>query len=184
MLLRQNAMFTQRYKDELHRKCESKSFCDDYKRCNWEQEFSTIQLNEQAVSWVRSRGQKQSGSEAQRARERRRNGVRESWLNSQIKEEPVRDVLIHQKFQTPTHGFSSGLSEKPDELTELMSWGREWRSPPPIPISHHNHFHHLRRMSPHAVSSAQLVRQKQLINLQNKGGCGGLNIMSCCRTSL
>lgn len=98
----------------------------------------------------------------------------ESWLNSQIKEEWVRDVFIHQKLQTPTHGFSSGLSVP---RRSLMNWWAEgvWKkrqSPPPAASrSHRNHYHPLKRISQHVVSSPRCsVRKAQAINKSTQPG--------------
>lgn len=119
----------------------------------------------------------------EKANERWGKKQRESRLNSQIKGEWVRDVFIHQKLQTPTHGFSSGLSVP---WRSLMNWWaegvwrkREWERErkgvkkknllPPTP--HHNHHHPLKRISQHAMSSPQYsVRKIQEINKSTKPG--------------
>lgn len=88
---------------QLHRKAESKPLRDDHKRCNREPEFSTIQLNQQPLSWVRSRGQKRErvwkGKDLREGANERRSRS-ESRLNSQIKEEWVSQRCIHSSKVT------------------------------------------------------------------------------------
>lgn len=84
-------------------KAESKPLWDDHKRCNREPEFSTIQLNQQPLSWVRSRGQKRErvwkGKDLREGANERRSRS-ESRLNSQIKEEWVSQRCIHSSKVT------------------------------------------------------------------------------------
>lgn len=106
---------------------------------------------------------------------------RESRLNSQIKEEWVREVFIHQKLQTPTHSFSSGLSVP---WRSLMNWraegeceergrGEEEEEEEPLhplpPTPHHN-YQPLKENIPacRAISKHSLTTQD--INKSTKRG--------------
>lgn len=81
---------------------------------------ATTVLSEEQRPEREKRKEVQRASKGEMEKEMERE--RESRLNSQIKEEWVRDVFIHQKLQTPTHGFSSGLSVP---RRSLMNWWAE-----------------------------------------------------------
>lgn len=125
----QKAKFIQCYKAELQRKPKSKSLLDDHKRCNRELEFSTIQLNQQPLSWVRSRGQKGEEEEVQRRSkwemEKEMEKERERVKIKQSDKRGVSQRCIHSSKVTDPHPRlllrAKCSMEKPDEL---MSWGR------------------------------------------------------------
>lgn len=184
----QKAKFIQCYKAELQRKPKSKSLLDDHKRCNRELEFSTIQLNQQPLSWVRSRGQKGEEEEVQRRSkwemEKEMEKERERVKIKQSDKRGVSQRCIHSSKVTDPHPRlllrAKCSMEKPDEL---MSWGRsamedsererrkEEEPLHPHPTPHCNYYNYLKRISQHAVSSPQCTvrRHKQLISQQNWG---------------
>lgn len=99
----------------------------------------------------------------------------ESRLSSQIKEEWVKEVFIHQKLQTLTHSLSSGLSVP---RRSLMNWRAEGGSGekrrrtsaptsfyfPPQQLSTSEREYRSTSCHPH---STHLRRSKILISQQN-----------------